>query len=167
MQIYADFMNFFRQDYAIYAEFMRFYAIYAEFQVMQILCSLCRVYAELMPFMQNLCNIYAGFTHIVLFFARFMQFLKFIFSLCAVFVQLLCRCYADFLSILQPVRKSIDCLIGFNMFLVRFLGRKCFIQPLLSSDYSINLRFNDMLEQQGVGLKKLLMCMCSLSLIHI
>ena len=38
---------------------------------------------------------------------------------------------------------------------VRFLGRKCFIQPLLSSDFSIDLSFDDiMLEQQGVGLKK-------------
>ena len=37
---------------------------------------------------------------------------------------------------------------------VRFLGRKCFIQPLLSSDFSIDLCFDDMLEKQGFGLKK-------------
>ena len=39
---------------------------------------------------------------------------------------------------------------------VRFLGRKleCFIQPLLSSEFSIDLCFDDMLEQHGVGLKK-------------
>ena len=42
----------------------------------------------------------------------------------------------------------------FKMVSVRFLGRKCFIQPLLSSDFSIDLCFDDMLEQQGVGLKK-------------
>ena len=43
--------------------------------------------------------------------------------------------------------------IGFHNGL-RFLGRKCIIQPLLSSDFSIDLCFDDMLEQQGVGLKK-------------
>ena len=42
----------------------------------------------------------------------------------------------------------------FKMVSVRFLGRKCFIQPLLSSEFSIDLCFDDMLEQHGVGLKK-------------
>ena len=36
---------------------------------------------------------------------------------------------------------------------VKFLGRECFIQPLLLSDFSIDsdLCFDDMLEQQGPG----------------
>ena len=42
----------------------------------------------------------------------------------------------------------------FKMVSVRFLGRKCIIQPLLSSEFSIDLCFDDMLEQHGVGLKK-------------
>ena len=57
-----------------------------------------------------------------------------------------------------------NCLISwlFNWFkmpvvFVMFLGCKCFIQPLFSSDCSIDLCFDDMLEQQGVGLKKLQM----------
>ena len=37
---------------------------------------------------------------------------------------------------------------------VGFLGRK-FILPLLSIDYSINHCFDDILEQQGIALKKL------------
>ena len=46
-------------------------------------------------------------------------------------------------------------LIWFNMVFqaVRFLGHKCFVHPLLLSDYSINHCFHNMLE--GVGLKKL------------
>ena len=51
--------------------------------------------------------------------------------------------------------KLVDQLIVQSVLVsVRFLGRKCFIQPLLSSDFSINLCFDDMLEQEGVGLKK-------------
>ena len=42
----------------------------------------------------------------------------------------------------------------FKMVSVRFLERKCFIQPLLSSEFSIDLCFDDILEQHGVGLKK-------------
>ena len=38
---------------------------------------------------------------------------------------------------------------------VMFLGSNCFIQPLLSSECSIYHCFDDMLEQQGVALKKL------------
>ena len=40
-----------------------------------------------------------------------------------------------------------------NIVPVRFLGRKCFVQALLSSGYT----FNDKLEQQGVGLRKIYM----------
>ena len=45
--------------------------------------------------------------------------------------------------------------IWFNMVSVRFLGSKYFIQPLLLSDYSINHCFNNMLEQQGIALRKI------------
>jgi len=38
---------------------------------------------------------------------------------------------------------------------VRFLSRKCLIQALLSSDYSTDHGFNDKLEQQGDGLRKI------------
>ena len=60
-RVYADFMENLCQDYAIYADFLRF------------LCNLCRFHAV---FMQH----YAGFTHIVQFYARSMQFVQFLFN---------------------------------------------------------------------------------------
>ena len=48
---------------------------------------------------------------------------------------------------------SVDCLIGSRWFLWDFWV-KCLIPPLISSDFRINLCFNNILEQQGVGLKK-------------
>ncbi len=78
-------------------------------------------------------------------------------------VSMVWACWGNFQASMSYVEQQPEkWFIGWffnwiNMVPVRFLESQCFVQQLLSSDYSIDPCFYNKLQQQDIGLRKLCM----------